>query len=137
VARSLYVEGHAFALRQGQQEPLPGEGCLDDIGQPHSHIHLSEMDEPSRREVQGTAVPERVFATWSSEDRSSSQVMHSLTGRQVADNLIIWLDGGKRPVLELLACKSRVRLIRGDSLRDQGCISQRGTFLRRPFDRIG
>ena len=45
-ARAIEVQADAFTLAKREQQKLPGEGCLFDIGQLHIHDHLSQMDEP-------------------------------------------------------------------------------------------
>ena len=50
---------------------------------------------------------------------------------------LVGLDRGHRAVPEPLAGESRICLIGGRALSDRDCISQRGAFLRRSFDRRG
>ncbi len=63
--------------------------------------------------------------------------MYRLTRCQVGDNVLIGLDGGQRAVLDSLSREGRIGFICRDPFRDEGCISQRGTFLRRSFDLVG
>ena len=121
-------------LRRVRSKPLSGERAFLDIGQAHTHHHLSQVDEAARGEVQRSSVAQRAIATRCAQDRTATQGMHALIGVEVRANGVVDIDRLDGNRAEAVAGGGGGLLVIGGPGGDGGGISQRGTFLRGSLD---